>query len=153
MWPGEGNVGSGILGTGATLVANINLILQIVILVVLTIGAFQARRGRLDAHHTLMTAAVIINAVLIIAIMNPSFFRILPFALDYPGAPGPKVMWPHVALGAVAELLGAYLVIRLKLDPSRASDLGNLRRVMVVTLLLWTTALVVGIAVYIVLHV
>jgi hypothetical protein len=129
-------------------VADINLILQIVILVVLTIGAFQARRGRIDAHHALMTAAVVVNAVAIIAIMNPAFFRVLPFALRNPGARGPTVMWPHAALGAVAELMGVYLVIRLKLDPARASDLGGLRRVMVVTLLLWTAALVAGIAMY-----
>ena len=85
-------MGSGILGTQATLVADVNLILQIIILMVLTIGAFQARRGRIDVHHKLMTAAVIINAVAIMAIMNPSFFRVLPFAWRNPRAPGPTVM-------------------------------------------------------------
>lgn len=145
-------MGSGILGTRATLVADINLILQIVILMMLTIGAFQARRGRLDAHHRLMTAAVIINGVAIIAIMNPSFFRVLPFALRNPGAPGPTVMWPHVAVGALAELMGAYVVIRLNLDPSRISRLGNLKWIMVITFLLWIVALAVGITVYYVWH-
>jgi len=146
-------MGSGILGTRATWVADVNLILQIVLLIILTIGAFQARRGRLDVHHKLMTAAVTINAVAIIAIMNPSFFRVLPFALRNPGAPGPTVMWPHAAIGAVAELMGAYLVIRLKLDPSRISRLGSLKWVMVITLLLWAVALAIGIAMYFVWYV
>jgi uncharacterized membrane protein YozB (DUF420 family) len=144
---------SGILGTQATLVADVNLILQIIVLIGLTIGAFQARRGRLGAHRKLMTAAVIINAVAIIAIMNPSFFRVFPFALRHPGAPGPTVMWPHAAIGALAELMGAYIIIRLNLDPSRLARLGSLKLLMLITLLLWIVALVVGIAVYYVWHV
>ena len=145
-------MGFGILGTRATLVADINLILQTVILMMLTIGAFQARKGRLDVHHRLMTAAVIINGVAIIAIMNPSFFRVLPFALRNPEAPGPTVMWPHIAIGALAELMGAYVIIRLNLDPSRISRLGNLKWIMVITFLLWIVALAVGITVYYVWH-
>jgi len=145
-------MGSGILGTRATLVADINLILQIVILMMLTIGAFQAKKGRLDVHHKLMTAAVIINGVAIMAIMNPSFFRVLPFALRNPGAPGPTVMWPHVAIGTLAELMGAYVIIRLNLDPSRTSRLGNLKWIMVITFLLWIAALAVGFTVYYVWH-
>lgn len=144
---------SGILGTRATLVADVNLILQIVLLATLSIGAFQARRGRINSHHNLMTTAVVFNAVAIIAVMNPSFFRALPYSLRNPGAPGPTVMWPHIALGALAELTGAYLVIRLKLDPERATNLGSLKWVMVITLLLWVLALMGGITVYFVWHV
>ena len=85
--------------------------------------------------------------------MNPSFFRALPYSLRNPGATGPTVMWPHITFGALAELMGAYLVIRLKLDPDRASNLGSLKWVMVITLLLWVLALIGGIVVYFVWHV
>ncbi len=150
---GEEKMSSGILGTRATLIADINLILQIVLLAILSIGAFQARRGQVNSHHNLMTTAVILNAVAIVAIMNPSFFRALPYSLRNPGALGPTVMWPHITIGALAELMGAYLVIRLKLDPERASTLGSLKWVMVITLLLWVLALMGGIIVYFVWHV
>ena len=62
-------------------------------------------------------------------------------------------MWPHAAIGALAELMGAYIIIRLNLDPSRISRLGSLKLLMLITLLLWIVALVVGIAVYYVWHV
>jgi uncharacterized membrane protein YozB (DUF420 family) len=136
---------SGILGTRATLVADINLLVQIALFFILVIAAFQARRRRYDSHLKLMRAAVIINAVAIVAVMNPSFFRVLPFAVRNPGAPGPTVMWPHVALGAVAELMGAYLIIRLGLEPASAP---RLRGVMALTLILWLAALAVGVTLY-----
>jgi uncharacterized membrane protein YozB (DUF420 family) len=136
---------SGILGTRATLVADINLLVQTALFFILVIAALQARNRRYDSHRTLMTVAVVINAAAIVAVMNPSFFRVLPFAVRNPDAPGPTVMWPHVALGAVAELMGAFLVIRLGLEPASAP---RLRGVMAVTLLLWLAALVVGFALY-----
>ena len=146
-------MGSGILGTKATLFADINLILQVILLAMLVFAAWEARRGKVGRHHGIMTAAVVINAAAIVAVMNPAFFRVLPFAVRNPGAPGPTVMWPHVALGAVAELLGAYVVIRLRLDPMRVSRLGTLKSVMIATFALWTAALLMGIAVYYVWHV
>lgn len=85
--------------------------------------------------------------------MNPAFHRILPFAWRNPRAPLPTILWPHVAIGALAELMGAYVIIRLNLDPSRLSTLGNLKWLMVITFLLWVVALAVGIQVYSVWHV
>jgi hypothetical protein len=143
-------MGSGILGTRATLVADVNLLVQIALFFILVIAAWQGRNRRYDTHLKLMRVAVIINAVAIIAVMNPSFFRVLPFAVRHPDAPGPTVMWPHVALGGVAELMGAYLVIRLGVDPSSGP---RLRRMMALTLVLWLAALVVGFALYYVWHV
>jgi uncharacterized membrane protein YozB (DUF420 family) len=136
---------SGILGTRATLVADINLLVQIALFFILVTAAWQGRNRRYEAHLRLMRVAVIINAVAIIAVMNPSFFRVLPFAARNPGAPGPTAMWPHVALGAIAELMGAYVVIRLGVDPRSAP---RLRGVMLLTLVLWLAALLAGSAVY-----
>jgi len=136
---------SGILGTRATLVADINLLVQIALFVILVTAAWQGRNRKYDSHLKLMRTAVVVNAVAIIAVMNPSFFRVLPFAARNPGAPGPTAMWPHVALGAIAELMGAYIVIRLGVDPGSAP---RLRRVMVPTLVLWLAALLAGFAVY-----
>ncbi len=141
-------MGTGFLGTRATLVADINLILQVVVLIVLSAGAFQARRRNFDSHRLLMTAAVIANAALIIAIMNPSFFRILPFGLRSPGARRPTVMWPHVLVGTLAELMGVYIVIRTNVEQSTASSWPGMMRVMLITLLLWLVALVGGITLY-----
>ncbi len=141
---------SGILGTGATLVADINLLVQIALFIMLVIAAWQGLRRRHDSHLMLMRIAVVVNAVAIVAVMNPSFFRVLPFAVRNPDAPGPTVMWPHIALGIVAEVMAAYIVIRLGRD---AASAPRLRGVMIVNLLLWLGALAAGLAVYWVWHV
>nr|MBC7244570.1 DUF420 domain-containing protein [Chloroflexota bacterium] len=143
-------MGSGILGTRANLIADINLILQVAILVILIVGVFQAKRRKFQVHHTWMTVAIIANAVLIIAIMNPSFFRILPFALRNPGADKPTVLWPHMLLGAVAELLGVYTVLSGNMGQSGTQRRRNFKWLMRVTFLLWFLALVAGIVLYMV---
>jgi hypothetical protein len=97
-----------------------------------------------------MSVAVALNAVLIIAIMNPAFFRILPFALRNPLAPTPILLWPHVLIGLAAELFGVYLALFGSLNWDSGPGAGR-RRIGVVAgvlLLLWILALVVGLAVY-----
>jgi len=139
------------LGTNATLVADINLILQLVIIIVLLANAVQARQRGLGSGHALLSLAVILNALLIIAVMNPSFFRILPFAVRNPGAPVPILLWPHMLLGATAELTGVYLMLTSNLG---ASNSARARRVLPrLMLLCWAVALAVGLAVYIRLYV
>ncbi|MBC7262022.1 MAG: DUF420 domain-containing protein [Chloroflexi bacterium] len=138
-------MGSGIFGTKATLIADINLISQVVILAILAIGVFQAKARKFQAHHTLMTVAVVANAVLIIAIMNPSFFRILPFALRNPGADKPTVLWPHMLFGAVAELLGVYIVLAAN---TGRPDKQHFKWLMRITFFLWVLALIAGIVLY-----
>jgi uncharacterized membrane protein YozB (DUF420 family) len=142
----------GLLGTRATLVADINLILQVIILIVLIISVFQARRRGLGVRRTMTSLAVALNAVLIIAIMNPSFFRILPFALRNPGAPVPTWLWPHFFMGATAELIGVYLIVSTNLDWDSSTSGGPVRRRMRglarSMLLLWVLALAFGLVVY-----
>jgi uncharacterized membrane protein YozB (DUF420 family) len=142
----------GLLGTRATLVADINLILQIIVLIVLIVSTLQARRRGLSTRRTLTMIAVMLNAFLIVAIMNPSFFRILPFALRNPGAPVPTWLWPHVVLGASAELIGVYLIVSSNLDWDSSTSGGPVRRRMRnlarFMLLLWALALAVGLVIY-----
>lgn len=138
---------TGILGTRAGLVADVNLILQITLLVTLCVGALQARRGRLDIHQRLMTAAVIANAAAIVFIMNPSFFRALPLALQDTRSGQSLAMWGHMIVGLLAELLGVYLVIRGNAAPA---GWPNMQRTMIVTWLLWVAAALGGIFLYLV---
>jgi hypothetical protein len=142
----------GLLGTRATVVADINLILQVIILVLLVASTLQARRRGLGSRRTLTSIAVALNAVLIIAIMNPSFFRILPFALRNPGAPVPTWLWPHFLMGVSAELIGVYLIVSTNLDWESSASAGPVRRRMHslarVMLLLWALALAIGLVIY-----
>jgi len=143
-------MGRGLLGTRANVVFDINLIVQVVILLVLLVGLLRSRGRGWSAFRSFMNAAVALNAILIIAIMNPAFFRILPFALRNPLAPTPILLWPHLLIGLTAELLGVYLALSGSLNWD--SDPGTRKRtvgaVVGVLLLLWFLALAVGVAVY-----
>jgi uncharacterized membrane protein YozB (DUF420 family) len=144
--------GSGFLGTRASWAADLNLIAQIVLLLVLVAGILRAKKHNYTSHHSWMTAVVLANAALIVAIMNPSFFRALPLALA-DTAIKPKMVLPHFVVGVLAELMGLYAVIDIKMDLPETWRVHNTKRFMRITALLWTMALVGGIALYVVWYV
>jgi len=143
-------MGRGLLGTRANMVFDINLILQAAILIMLAVSLLRGRRRGWNAFRGLMSVAVALNAVLIIAIMNPAFFRILPFAIRNPFAPTPILLWPHILIGLTAELLGVYLALSgsLSWDSDTSTGRQRIGALVAALFLLWTVALVVGVAVY-----
>jgi uncharacterized membrane protein YozB (DUF420 family) len=142
------NVNTGFLGTRAHWVADLNLIVQIALLVGLIVGRILVHRRNLTAHHTWMTVIVTVNAVMIIAIMNPAFFRLLPMAWPKLGAPGPMLLWLHVVVAALAELMGLYAVLSIRMDLPESLRMRNIKWFMRINFLLWTVALVAGIVLY-----
>ena len=103
---------SRILGTGAPVAADVNLILQIAMGAALFAGAVLARMKRFTAHAVCQTLVLLINAVAIAWMMWPSFQRtVLPrvhsrWYLAY-------YLWPivHGTLGAFAEAFGIYIAL------------------------------------------
>lgn len=67
---GRANAG-GFFGPGS-LLADINLTLEVVLVLGLTIGAVLARRSRIEAHRVNQTVCVLVNAALVLGIMLPS---------------------------------------------------------------------------------
>ena len=102
----------GFLGTGATFGADLNLIVQLMMGVVLAIGAILARQRRYRAHGICQTTVLLLNLLMIGLVMWPSFQQQVKPALS-------KVFhkWYyeaatiHAVLGTTAELLGLYIVI------------------------------------------
>jgi uncharacterized membrane protein YozB (DUF420 family) len=141
-------VNSGFLGTRANWAADLNLIVQVALLVVLFVGRVQAKRRSLTVHHNWMTAVVVVNAAMIVAIMNPAFFRLLPLVWRRLGALGPMVLWLHVVAASLAELMGLYAVLAMRMDLPELLRTRNLKWFMRITFLLWVLALVAGIVIY-----
>lgn len=139
--------GRGFLGTKASWAADLNLLAQIVLLVLLTLAILRAKKGDLATHHTWMTVVVIVNAVLIVAVMNPTFFRVLPDAIRAPSLKL-RIMFPHLVVGGLAELLGVYSIVAVKIDSPIAMQSHSQKRLMRLLAVLWTLALVGGIALY-----
>ena len=102
----------GFLGTGATFEADLNLVVQVIMVAALIAGSFLAKRKRYTAHGICQTTVLLLNLWLIGLVMWPSFQQQVRPAL-------PKVLhkWYyaaatiHAVLGITAELLGLYIII------------------------------------------
>ena len=138
---------AGLLGTGASVFSDLNLILHVVLLALLLVGFILGRKktgSSLKLHGRLMTVLVALNALSILLIMGPSL-------IIYFGAAVGEILvirFPltlfHHAIGLIAEVLGAVLVFK---------KFGNVRRWMRTTFILWLVALLSGIGFYIVYYV
>ncbi len=139
----------GILGTGASTVADINLIAQLVIIALLAEGWIISRdKKRIRVHGQLMVAAVLINAAAIALVMVPSLILGLGAITSDPLGPGPLISVIHSAIGTVAWLLGAYLSWTWGLKPATVECFKRKRLMKPVTYL-WLLAAVLGVGFYV----
>src|SRR5690242_20963948 len=102
----------GFLGMGATFAADVNLLLQIAMALVLLAGAWLARRKRYFAHGCVQSTVVLLNLVLVARIMVPSFSK--QVASQIPAGLNDKyysVAFAHSVVGATAALLGLYVIL------------------------------------------
>lgn len=134
-----------LFGTRTT--ADVNLAAQLVLIVGLWVGFFLARRKRFANHANVQTAMVLANLVFIAFAMGISFY-------DYviKGGTGDAVarwMIIHGALGTIAELMGIYLIVRMRTKwlPKRWR-IKNIRLAMRTTLGLWTVLVILGVVIY-----
>jgi uncharacterized membrane protein YozB (DUF420 family) len=140
----------GPIDTTASLNANVNLGLQVAMAAVLLGGAALARGRRYRAHKYCQSAVLLLNLPLIAFIMLPSFHaNVQPGLLAHLGDSFELVAVVHGTIGAVAELLGLYilLVAGTELVPQRLR-FRRYKPWMRAELILWWTAVLAGIAVY-----
>jgi uncharacterized membrane protein YozB (DUF420 family) len=141
---------SGFLGTGASFQADINLSIQVLMGVALIAGMFLPRRGSYRAHAVCQGCVVLLNLVMVLWLMLPSFrWGVLPGLPESMAKPYYSVATLHAALGGIAELVGLYVLLRAgtNLLPTKLR-FQNYRIWMRVTLALWWAALPVGVATY-----
>lgn len=143
---------SGILGTEASLGADIALLGSIAVAVAFTVGAWLARRGQYEAHRWVQTAAAIINLLLVLGIMIPSLVSVDPSEnVDLPPSAF-LYMTGHEILGGAALLFGLFVVLRGNgLVPGRLR-FNNYKPYMRWAYGLYILATLIGIAVYMVLY-
>lgn len=105
--------GKGFLGTNASVLADLSLLVGVFVAVLLSIGVVMARRRRYVAHRWIQTTAVALNITQVLAIMATSFWRSAA-----PGIPA-KLAEPfyyaatiHAALGLITLLFGAFVALR-----------------------------------------
>jgi hypothetical protein len=139
----------GFLGTGASNTADINLIVQIVIVALLAAGWVIGRdKKKIRRHGQFMVAAVLVNAAEIALVMVPSLILGLGAITSNPLGPGSLISVTHSMIGTVAWLLGAYLSWVWGLKPATVECFKRKRLMKPVTYL-WLLAAVLGVGFYI----
>jgi uncharacterized membrane protein YozB (DUF420 family) len=142
----------GFLRTAAGFGADLNLIVQIAMGVVLIAGAFLARAKRYAAHGACMATVLLLNLVPISVVMWPSFNQlVLPRLAVHLSKRYYAVAAVHGVFGAAAELLGLYIL--LVAGTNIVPEAWRFRRWklwMRVQLALWMAVLFTGIGTYIV---
>jgi uncharacterized membrane protein YozB (DUF420 family) len=134
----------------APILAQFNLIFQIIILAVLFVGFGLKQRGKFVAHGSTMLIAVVLSAVSFLLAMGPSFFSLSGFISEQPTHVLSVAVIIHGILGAIAEILGIYLVVSWGLRKSVQSC--QRKRIMRVTMVLWPIAVFLGILLYALLY-
>lgn len=138
------------LGTGATLAANINIIIQLLMGTALLIGIILARRRRYRAHGICQGIVILLNLVMIALIMLPSFrLVVVPKLADKVSKSYYFVATLHAALGGITELMGLYIVLRAgtNLLP-KVLRFNNYKLWMRSVLVLWWTVIILGVSTY-----
>ena len=140
----------GFLGTAAPLYADLVLVLEVGMGVALLIGAFLARRRNYRWHARCQSAVVLLNLVIIVLAMAPSFrTRVVPKIPAKLSRAPYALVTAHAVLGSIAEIGGLYIVLAAgtKILPTRFR-FTSYKRWMRSILVLWWIVLLLGVATY-----
>jgi plastocyanin/uncharacterized membrane protein YozB (DUF420 family) len=145
---GVGKAYPGFLGTNARLASDLNLTMQTIMAVAMTVGIVFVRRGDLRAYRATLAIVVLTNVVMILFIMgNTMVTEVLP---ERDALMEERVYLPviHGTVGLVAEFLGAYLLLLLAERLPTRWRVRDLRWPAYITYALWMLAAVDGVWVY-----
>jgi hypothetical protein len=138
------------LDANAPTTANLALIIEIVMAVGLTFGAWLARRRQYKLHAWCQSLIVLFNLVVIAVAMVPSFqTKVWPKLPERLGHSFYGIATAHAVLASMAEVAALYLMLAAgtKILPERLR-LANLKIAMRSLLALWWLVLLLGVAMY-----
>jgi len=141
----------GFLGTAALPYANLTLLLEIAMGVGLLIGARLARLRRFRQHAWCQSVIVLLNLVLIVLTMIPSFrVHVSPKIPIKLGKSYYALATAHAALGSVTEIAGLYILLAAgtSILPEKFR-ITKYKLWMRTVLVLWWLVLLLGLATYV----
>jgi len=131
-------------------IGQVNLGLQIGILALIWVAYFIRKRRKYFIHGTLMLVGIILNVISFLLVMGPSLLS-FDIIRTQPLHEYSLIASTHSAIGSIALILGAIVVASWHLQSS-TKNCVKMKKVMKPTIILWTIALVLGIALYIILY-
>lgn len=138
---------SGIFGTGAPFITDINLLIQIISFILLFIGFTFKLKKKFKIHGYIMGIAILLHLSFFIIAMLPSFSGHFNFYITSTSL-GVQAMWIHAVPGTIALILGLFLVIAWLLQVSNIAACFKRKRLMDVTFIFWIISLIFGILLY-----
>lgn len=138
------------LETAAPLYAELTLLLEFAMAIGLGIGALLARLGRFRQHAWCQSVIVLLNLLVILLTMIPSFrvhvYPKIPLRL---GKAYYGLATAHAALGTVTEVAGLYILLAVGTEflPQQLR-ITNYKVWMRTVLVLWWLVLLLGLATY-----
>lgn len=141
----------GFLGTKAYFLSDLTLVLIIISALLLTLGVWLAKRQNYEAHRWVQTAAVIINASVIIGVMIGSFRGYyLPEIATRLAEPSIGVTTFHALIGIFGFLFGTFVMLRGNNLVPKAMRFSNYKLFMRVSYAAYMLATLTGVIVYII---
>jgi uncharacterized membrane protein YozB (DUF420 family) len=144
----------GFLGTNASFIPDLTLILILITAISFTVGWQLARHKKFEAHRWVQTATASLNAAVVLSVMIRSFvIHILP------GIPGKlqqgdyAVTTTHAIVGAIGLLLGIFIVLRANKLVPKALRFKNYKLFMRTSYIIYMLATLLGVTVYLLVYV
>ena len=134
----------------APLYANVILLVEMVMGVGLLIGALLARMRRFRAHAWCQSAIVLLNLVVIVLVMIPSFrAHVVPQIPLKLGKPYYALATAHAVLGTITEAAGLYILLAAGTTVlPETFRITKYKLWMRTVLVLWWVVLLLGLATY-----
>jgi uncharacterized membrane protein YozB (DUF420 family) len=132
----------GFLGSYATFIADVNLVAQVTLLIVLIAGLIAIKRKKTPIHRSLQTAVVLLSMILTLFIMAGRFFQL------YSSGGTAWILVFHGMLGLTAILLGIYLVLVMNNRLPKRWLTKKWKLIMRVTWLLFLAVVLGGFVIY-----
>jgi hypothetical protein len=120
-----------------------NIVVQISILLLILISLYFKKKRKYVWHGNVMFLTVIVNGLLLISHMGPS----LRFVFDEPTLVT-LLGFIHAGIGAFAEFFGIWIAGKWAFGGSETKYCITKRNLMRITLILWITALILGLLFY-----
>ena len=144
---------SGIFGTSAVLITDLNLIVQIIAFILVLAALVYKAKGKFKIHGSIMGVAVVLHFVTFIVAMGPSFVKSIDFFMTETSQLGVQTLWVHALTGVLSLVLGFFLVFKWISNSSKIELCFQRKRMMDVTIILWAVSLVFGIATYLIFYI
>ncbi len=142
----------GLFNPNATVQADANLLFQIAIFLLLAAGLLMAKvKRRFPKHGLIMGIALGLHTVSILIIMVPSMLASRGLFEDLLAGLA-LVLFSHAILGILVEILGIYLVALWAANRTNVQACSKRKKMMQLTLLLWSVELLIGVYVYVLLY-